>query len=127
MNSCPIIADTGLARTIDNVIIPKRSETTIRVKISRCVEGEKVLLEPVPALALKFIIAAKCIVKVHNHGAYLKVMSPTYNDINLTHNQVFATVQNYLKVGLYPIEEESVTNSNTVSAGTKKSECKSDL
>lgn len=127
MHVCPIIADTGLARAIGNVIIPKRSETTIRVKISRCVEGEEVLLEPVPALALKHIIAAKCIVTVHNHGAYLKVMNPTYNDINLTHNQVLATVQELSKGKVIPLEEESVTNINTVSMGTEKSECKSDL
>lgn len=127
MHVCPIIADTGLSRAIDNVIIHKRSETTIRVKISRCVEGEEVLLEPVPALALKHIIAAKCIVTVHNHGAYLKVMNPTYNDINLTNNQVLATVQELSKGRVIPLEEESFTNINTVSMGTEKSECKSDL
>lgn len=69
MHVCPIIADTGLARAIGNVIILKRSETTIRVKISRCVEGEEVLLEPVPALALKHILLlnalSRCTIMVH--------------------------------------------------------------
>lgn len=126
MHACPIIADTGLTRAIDNVIIPKRSETIIRVKISRCVEGEEVLLEPLLVLALKHIIAAKYIVKVPKHGAYLKVTNPTYNDINPTHNQVLATVQELSKDKVIPLEEESVTNINNVCVGTERSEWKSD-
>lgn len=54
-------------------------------------------------------------------------MNPTYNDINLTHNQVLATVQELSKSKVIPLDEEIVTNINTVSMGTEKSECKSDL
>ncbi|KAK3101376.1 hypothetical protein FSP39_003102 [Pinctada imbricata] len=82
----------GLARVSNTVVIPSRSETTIQVRVSRCQDGEEVLLEPLHSLSLQHIIAAKCVVKVKAHGAYLKVMNPTFRDIRLKRDQVLATV-----------------------------------
>ncbi|KAK3101592.1 hypothetical protein FSP39_004699 [Pinctada imbricata] len=92
LHICSIITDTGLARVSNTVVIPSRSETTIQVRVSRCHDDEEVLLEPLHSLSLQHIIAAKCVVKVKAHGAYLKVMNPTYQDIRLKRDQVLATV-----------------------------------
>ena len=75
---CQIIKNSGLARTTKPVVIPKRSETTISVLVSKCRNDDQVLLEPLPSLMKNFhITAAKCLVKVQNRKAYLKVLNPT--------------------------------------------------
>lgn len=90
---CQIITNSGLARTTKSIVIPKRSEITIPVLISRCKNGDQVLLEPLPSLMKNFhITAAKCLVKVQNRKAYLKVLNPTYSDVRLRNNQKLATV-----------------------------------
>lgn len=90
---CQIITNSGLARTIKSIVIPKRSEITIPVLISRCNNGDQVLLEPLPSLMKNFhITAAKCLVKVQNRKAYLKVLNPTYSDVRLRNNKKLATV-----------------------------------
>lgn len=38
------------------------------------------------------ITTAKCLVKVQNRKAYLKVLNPTYSDVRLRCNQKLATV-----------------------------------
>ena len=130
---CQIITNSGLARTTKSVVIPKRSETTISVLVSRCKNGDQVLLEPLPSLMKNFhITAAKCLVKVQNRKAYLKILNPTYNDVRLRNNQTLATVVDIVSTNdsatVFSLDCDSATPSNKVaSKDADKSQGKSNL
>ena len=130
---CQIITNSGLARTTKSVVIPKRSETTIPVLVSRCKNGDQVLLEPLPSLMKNFhITAAKCLVKVQNRKAYLKILNPTYNDVRLRNNQTLATVVDIVSTNdsatVFSLDCDSATPSHKVaSKDADKSHGKSNL
>ena len=72
------------------VTLPTRSETEIMVKLSRRKDGEEVLLEPVPELAKLHLAAARCLVKVTNGKAVLRLSNPTNQAIELREDLVLA-------------------------------------
>ena len=92
----PIEVNAGLARADKQFTIPKRSETLIKVQLSRCKDGQSVYLNPLPSLTLSqqlIMIAAKCLVTVHKRRAFIKVLNPTYSDVIVRNRQVLATIE----------------------------------
>ena len=75
-----------------SVVLPKRSETTVLVHVSRQRNGSQILLEPRASLALKHIVGCRCFGKVENKRAYMRTMNPTFRDITLPANEVLGTV-----------------------------------
>ena len=75
---CALDTNAGLPRNDNEIVLKSRSETTVPVQISRCRDGQVVLLDPLPSLTLsQQVIAAKCLVQVTKRKAYLKVLNPS--------------------------------------------------
>ena len=109
----PIEVNAGLARADKQFTIPKRSETLIKVQLSRCKDGQSVYLNPLPSLTLsQQLIAAKCLVTVHKRRAVIKVLNPTYSDVIVRDRQVLATIEEIYPDQVIPFsnshDEESV-------------------
>ena len=92
---CSLKTDTGFARTIRQTNIRANSEVVIPIKIARFKSGNEVLLEPLQNLAKQNIIGAKCLVKIRNGKAMLRVVNPTNRDICLKGNKILATVSQF--------------------------------
>ena len=120
---CTIETNTGLARAGKLFIIPKRSETTIPVRLSRCKDGDIVLLDPLPSLTLsQHVIAAKCLVKVKQKQGFLKVLNPTHSDVRLRAHQVLATIEPVDSNHIVALDTERPTPEvNTVDTDSSKS------
>ena len=111
MHICLIQSTQGLARNFQNVVLPKRAETNVLVQISRQKHGKQVLLEPRQSLALKHIVAAKCLVKVNKSKAYLRVLNPTHRDITLPANEILATVSDIEPASVFTLSTEDSNSS----------------
>ena len=114
-NICLIKTSAGLARTVDTVVIPKRSEININVSVSRRKTGDEVLLEPQQNLAKMHIHAAKCLVKVQNGRAIMRLLNPTNSDISLRCNKVLANVSDIYNAQVFPIDDASEYAINSIS------------
>ena len=102
---CVIKTSAGLARTASAVTIPKRSEITIPVLVSRRNTGDIVLLEPQQNLAKLHLVAAKCLVKVQRGKAVIRLLNPTNSDIELKKSHVLAKITDVHSGQVYPIED----------------------
>lgn len=87
-----ITTKAGFARVDRATCVPANSEIDLNVKISRRKNNEIVLLEPVSYLQSQNIGGAKCLVKVHKGKAFMRVMNPTPQDIELPANRIVASI-----------------------------------
>ena len=85
------------------------------VQISRQKHVKQVLLEPRQSLALKHIVAAKCLVKVNKCKAYLRVLNPTHRDITLPVNEILATVSDIEPASVFTLSTEDSSSSANMS------------
>lgn len=91
-NVCVITTENGYARTRCPILIPPRCEMNIPVHISRHQNGDIVLLEPHKDLESLNLSAARCCVQVDCSSAFLRVINPTFETIELPMHFVVANV-----------------------------------
>ena len=89
---CSLQCSTGYARTCAPVYIDPNCEVDIGVKVSRCQNGDQVLIEPVPGLEKYQIKCAKCVVKVRKGCAVIRILNPTDKVLTLKGNQIVGVV-----------------------------------
>ncbi|KAK3095165.1 hypothetical protein FSP39_010953 [Pinctada imbricata] len=103
----------GLARTITNTIIPKRSEADILVRVSNTQNNVEVLLEPHPSLVDFHRMAARCLVRVNESKAIIRVLNPTHSDIKIRAKEIVATVSD-VEPTVYLLRSDSDINMNNI-------------
>lgn len=91
-NVCVITTEKGYARTRCPILIQPRDEMNIQVHISWHQNGDIALLEPHKDLDSLNLTAARCCVQVYCGNAFLRVINPTFETIELPMHFVVADV-----------------------------------
>ncbi|CAG2257357.1 unnamed protein product [Mytilus edulis] len=81
-------------------------------KISKCVENQVILLEPVKQLENANLMAAKCLVKVKRGRAMFKLCNPTDTEIFVRYNTILATISDIDTSCIIPLEQNEVSVNN---------------
>ncbi|CAG2254636.1 unnamed protein product [Mytilus edulis] len=112
---CTINENKGFARSQKNLKLKPLHQIDVPVKISKCVENQVILLEPVKQLENANLMAAKCLVKVKRGRAMFKLCNPTDTEIFIRYNTILATISDIDTSCIIPLEqnEASVNNLET--------------
>lgn len=94
----------GLARTKSVNTIPKRSETFIKISVSRQKPSDNVLLEPLSCFGRTGLIAKNCLVQVKNGTAVMCVRNPTNRDITIRPRCNVAMVAHLAQSEILPVD-----------------------
>ncbi|CAC5364966.1 Transposon Ty3-G Gag-Pol polyprotein,Transposon Ty3-I Gag-Pol polyprotein,Retrovirus-related Pol polyprotein from transposon 297,Retrovirus-related Pol polyprotein from transposon 17.6 [Mytilus coruscus] len=125
INNGPLLSciGCGLVRTKKVVTLPKHSETLIQVSVSKQDEDSTVLLEQLdaPPQFLQNVVVAKCLVKIHNGKAHLRLLNPTATDIKLRPHTVIAKVSHVNTEEIHSIDDKQSADTPSFSY-TSKSE-----
>lgn len=114
------------ARASSTVLIPKQSEMNIPINISHIKNCTNVLLEPSPFLIKNMqLIAARCLVQVDKGIANLRVMNPTYSNVQIYARSILASVIRIDEQDVFSFESSQITS--TPSTNTKEPELYFDL
>ncbi|CAC5379946.1 unnamed protein product [Mytilus coruscus] len=118
-----ITLNSGLLRTKKVVTIPKHSETLIQVSVSKQDEDSTVLLEPLdaPPQFLQNVVVTKCLVKIRNGKAHLRLLNLTATDIKLRPHKVIAKVSHVNTEEIHSIDDKQSAETPSFSS-TSKSE-----
>ena len=89
---CFIETKSGLARSIEKCVISAYTEAVLPVHVSRRIQGESVLLEPVDDLSKRSLIAPRCVITVDRGKSIFTVINPTNKPVKLPAYYVIAKV-----------------------------------
>lgn len=124
-----ITLNSGLVRTKKAVTIPSNSETLIGVSVSKQSNNSTVLLEPLEAYihSLQKLVVAKCLVKVQNGKAMLKILNPTPSDVRIQAHKIIAKISSVDTNAIYSLDDvtpnvSSVSNCDETSSTSKASD-----
>ena len=109
----------GLARPVQNTVIPPNSETVIPIKISKVPHQTTVLFEPVNQLAKKKLAGAKNILTVNNGRGFCKILNPLPAPVHLQPWHVIGR--------LVPIQEDSIIEMHEEDETEQPSSCSADF
>lgn len=92
INVCVISTENGYARAKCAITIPQRCEMNVPVHISRHNNGDVVLLEPHKDLEALQLCAARCYVQVNSSQAFIRLINPTFEQVQIPMNFIVANV-----------------------------------
>ena len=78
------------------------------VKVSRRKNGDEVLLEPWHSLTTEHITAAKCLVKVTDGKAVLRLINPTNRNVKIGQDLILASVSDIHSSEVYPLVDDNI-------------------
>lgn len=125
-NVCVITSENGYARTRCPVLIPPRCKMNIPVHISRHQNGDIVLLEPHKDLESLNLSAARCCVQVDCSSAFLRVINPTFETIELPMHFVVANVIDVVHESILSLEGGS-KNVSALNPDSSENQCKGEI
>ena len=104
---CQLHTCTAYARTCKPVVLKANSEVDIQVKIARVGNEKQILLEPLPDLVKRNVMGARCLVKVKNGKAVLRLANPTDKNIFWKNNTILATVSEIDEEHVFCLDDEN--------------------
>ena len=107
VNVCALTTSNGFARTMGSVIVPSHSESYVQVKVSRHHNGATVLLEAADNILSHSLAVAKCLVKVKQEKRVIRLMNPTFENIELFPGQIVATVSHIDCTNIFPFGNQT--------------------
>ena len=119
---CSLRTNTGYARTVKPTYLKAQSEIDIQVRIARVNQNEEILLEPLTSLCHQNIMGAKCLVRVKNKKAIIRLINPTNRDINIKSNKVLAIVSQINKKNIFSLDSNSGQEKVTQNSKLNKNE-----
>lgn len=91
-NVCVISTENGYARAKCAITIPQRCEMNVPVHMSRHNNGDVVLLEPHSDLETLQLCAARCCVQVNSGQTFIRLINPTFEQVQIPMNFIVANV-----------------------------------
>lgn len=103
-----LLTNTGYARTSAPINLEPKCEVNLGIKISRCQNGDQVLIEPVPWLSKFQTQGAKCLVSVKKGKAVMRIMNPTEKVIALKGNQIIGMVTRLESSNIFAFSDDNL-------------------
>ncbi|VDI26645.1 Hypothetical predicted protein, partial [Mytilus galloprovincialis] len=110
-----------IAANGNHVQVLGKLSITLHVSVSKQDEDSTVLLEPLdaPPQFLQNVVVAKCLVKIHNGKAHLRLLNPTATDIKLRPHKVIAKVSHVNTEEIHSIDDKQSADTPSFSPTTK--------
>ena len=119
---CPIKTSSGFCRSQQKVTIQAKHEVDIPVRVSNREHNEVVLIEPDIGLQFQNVMAAKCLVRVDNGRAVLRLCNPSEKDVVIEKNAILGTIADVHADTVTPLTEQphSASTSHTTASRSKR-------
>lgn len=125
-NVCVISTENGYARAKCAITIPQRCEMNVPVHISRHNNGDVLLLESHSDLTALQLCAARCCVQVNSSQDFIRLINPTFEQIQIPMNFIVAKVVRINQGEINPLDGED-KSINALHSASSKSQTNSNL
>ena len=92
--------------------IPPQLECNIGIKISKRNSGDIALFEPVKDIQSLNLMIAKCLVKISQNEAIIRVLNPTSKSVTIPTSKVLVTVCDIDTHSIQELNDSPSTNAN---------------